>query len=700
MLLELEMLKHEDAGRARGRWACLGFCAGVWLAGPGLAQTSEIVVTGRPLPRAAGAEAYGSVLIDGERLRETASGRLEGALRDVAGFQTFRRADSRAAHPTAQGANLRALGGNAAGRVLLLLDGVPQADLFAGWTPWPALAVDDLASVRVTRGGGAGPFGSGALAGVIELQSAGPEDAPGWSGHVAVGERDSVEASARGAVLIGDAFLAGSVRADQGDGWFLVPERQRGPIDRRAWYDQHSASLRAVVPLEPGELQLRAAQFEDERLRGLPGAENANEGTDLSARFVGQGDWPVEALIYRQERQFRSQFASARENRTVATPTLDQYDTPAEGWGGKLEIRPPLGERVALQVGADLRRAEGETRERFRFLDGAFTRGRVAGGRTSISGLYVEAGVEASERLTLTGGLRLDRWTVEGGRLSETELATSAPIQDERFADRDGTETTARAGAHWRASDRVGWRVAAYAGFRLPTLNELYRPFRVGADATAANPALEPERLTGTEIGVDATPAPGVRLSATVFRNRLEDAIGNVTRGSGPGLFPGVGFVGAEGSYRVRENLRAIDVTGLETQASLERGRFGLDGSLAWTEATVDAPGLELDGRRPAQSPRVQASVTARWRPTVGSTLALTLRHTGRQFEDDLESRELRAATTLDAYARLPLRPGLALELRGENLTDEEVQAGVSGAGIVDLAQPRTLWIGLRFQGG
>ena len=46
----------------------------------------------------------------------------------------------------------------------------------------------------------------------------------------------------------------------------------------------------------------------------------------------------------------------------------------------------------------------------------------------------------------------------------------------------------------------VAVRAAAYRGWRLPTLNELYRPFRVGADATAANAALDPERLTGAGL--------------------------------------------------------------------------------------------------------------------------------------------------------------------------------------------------------
>ena len=47
----------------------------------------------------------------------------------------------------------------------------------------------------------------------------------------------------------------------------------------------------------------------------------------------------------------------------------------------------------------------------------------------------------------------------------------------------------------------------------------------------------------------------------------------------------------------------------------------------------------------------------------------------------------------------MPLGRGLAFEARGENLTDEEVVAGISGAGIFERATPRTLWLGLRWRG-
>ena len=75
--------------------------------------------------------------------------------------------------------------------------------------------------------------------------------------------------------------------------------------------------------------------------------------------------------------------------------------------------------------------------------------------------------------------------------------------------------------------------------------------------------------------------------------------------------------------------------------------------------------------------------------------LSATLRHVGAQFEDDLESDVLPAATTLDAYAQLPLGSRLAVVMRGENLTDENVVTRNQG-GSIDLGAPRTLWIGLK----
>ncbi|MBU0773838.1 MAG: Plug domain-containing protein, partial [Alphaproteobacteria bacterium] len=115
-------------------------------------DTPSIIVTGTGLSLPPGTPAYGSVVIDRARLQDSASGRIESVLGDVAGFQQFRRSDSRSANPSAQGATLRALGGNASSRTLLLLDGVPMADPFFGYIPFNALVPDRLSVVRVARG--------------------------------------------------------------------------------------------------------------------------------------------------------------------------------------------------------------------------------------------------------------------------------------------------------------------------------------------------------------------------------------------------------------------------------------------------------------------------------------------------------------------------------------------------------------------
>lgn len=668
---------------------------------PPAPPAAEIIVTGTALPAAAGAAAYSQVSITRDRLAGTASGRIEDALKDVAGLVAFRRTDSRSANPTSQGVTLRALGGNAASRALVLLDGVPVADPFAGYIPWSAIDPARLAGVRVTRGGGAGAFGAGAVAGTLELSSAGPDQLPGVSLAVAGGSRDSWEASGGLAAQLGGGFVTVSGRYDRGDGYVLVPEAQRGTVDIAARYRSWGASIRAVLPVgDATELQVAGRAFDDDRVRGLELVGSQSRGADASVRLIHRGDWGVEALAYVQTREFGARFASVAANRAAATPSLDQYSTPATGLGGKLALRPPLASAHDLEIGIDARHGTGTSHERFRYQVNRFTRLREAGGATATLGAYVEDSWKIADSITLTAGARADHWRISAGRLFEFDSDTGAATLNIATPARDGWRGTARGGALWRPLPGLGLRGAAYSGFRLPTPNELYRPFRVGADATAANPALGLERARGMEAGFDWQPLPTARLSVTGYANELQGAIANVTLGRGPGTFPQVGFVAAGGAFRQRLNLDAVTVKGIEADASVQIGGWQASASLAWADPRVKASGLAagLDGLRPAASPQISASATLGWTSErLGGSL--TVRHFGAQFDDDQNLRRIAAATTLDASARLALWRGLSVEARAENIGDAQVVSGVSADGLIDRAQPRTLWLGLRWAG-
>lgn len=674
------------------------------LSAPALAQDApsgpDIVVTGRGL-EAPGEATLAVVEIDRARIETSASDRLESLLADVAGLQQFRRSDSRSANPTSQGISLRGIGGNASSRALLILDGVPQTDPFGGWVSFPAYATDRLGRVRVTRGGGSGYFGPGALAGTVELESATPGELPPLAATLAYGSRESVEAQGSATLVRGSGFATLSGAYARSDGFVPTVEEDRGTADRAAPYEQASAAIRAGIAIAPAtELQVNASAFMDKRERGTAFTGNSNEGADASFRLVGRGRWGWSALGYVQTRAFASSFASVDDTRSAATQTLDQYNVPATGMGARFEVQPPLGERVTVRLGGDLRAVDGRTQERYTFVAAAPTRRRVTGGQSRTMGLFADGAAELGA-VTLSLGGRVDWWQIENGFLTEQPLAGGLPLTDTDFADRDGREATGRAGVAWRPVQTVTLRAAAYRGWRLPTLNELYRPFRVGADATAANPELDPERLTGVDAGVTLTPTPGVTIGGTFFWNRLENAIANVTEGRGPGTFPGVGFVSAAGSYRVRRNLEAIRATGFEVDAAWRGGPFGARVSWSHTDPEVEASGTaaNLDGLRPAQTPLDQVSGTLDWRRDLLAA-SVTLRHAASQFEDDANSRALAPATTLDAFFSAPLTRSLAVELRGENLFDERVEAGISGAEVVERATPRTLWVGLRFRGG
>ena len=123
-----------------------------------------IIITGKALPEAGSERVYAIERIGTRQIGQAPSHELDQLLKDIPGVQLFRRSDARSGHPTSQGVTLRALGGNASSRALLVLDGVPQADPFGGWVNWPAYDPSGLAEIRVVRGGGSVANGPGALA--------------------------------------------------------------------------------------------------------------------------------------------------------------------------------------------------------------------------------------------------------------------------------------------------------------------------------------------------------------------------------------------------------------------------------------------------------------------------------------------------------------------------------------------------------
>ncbi|MEO6387461.1 MAG: TonB-dependent receptor [Croceibacterium sp.] len=668
----------------------LAFATLIPLLAPAIAQAQDsaptpaetgnvIIVTGRGLEQTPATPAYDTIEIERAKIVSSASGRIEDVLSSVAGFQQFRRSDSRSSNPSAQGVTLRALGGNATSRALVLLDGVPLADPFFGYIPLSAVAPERLGSIRVTRGGGSGPFGTGALGGTIELDSADANTLGLFSGQASINDRGETELSGTVAPNLGRGFAVVSGRWDRGKGFYTTPDAQRVPASVRAKFESWSASGRVVEPIgDDLEVQLRGLAYEDNRVLRFAGATTGSKGQDVSARVVSRGPWQVDVVGYAQWRNFYNKVISS----TTYNLSLDQKDTPAMGLGGKLEVRPPVGGGHTLRLGTDYRRSEGDLFEdAYNATTKALTAHRFAGGTNTDVGLYLEDDWELGP-VTLTGGVRGDRYTIRDGYYRSQNAAGVTTISN-TYPNRNDWAFSYRAGAVFEASPGLKLRAATYSGLRLPTLNELYRPFVVFPVTTNANAALENERLVGYEAGIDWLPMRGVNLSLTAFDNKVKNAITNVTVGT---------------NLRQRQNIDAIDAQGIEFAAQLQFGTISFDGSLAYTDAKTNGTGASaaLDGFTPSQTPKWASSATLGWHPQDGMNFAATLRHVGKQYEDDQQTDVLPAATTMDLFGQVALLGRLSFVARVENLFDKDVITRNQG-GSMDIGAPRTVWGGFRY---
>jgi len=646
------------------------------------AGVETVTVTATHMTQPVGDGAFSTVTLNADQL---AGARLDAALEQVPGLSLFRRSASNTANPTTQGVSLRAIAPSGAGRALVLLDGVPVNDPFGGWVIWTALPSEDIDAAEVVRGAGAGPYGAGALTGTILLGERDDENGIA-AADASAGTLGTYRAAASGGDELGHLNLFGSISGERSNGWIPVQPPRRGAADNHLWFDGGSASLRGETMLGDVSAAARIGVYDSAQGAGLVGAEAKAHGVNASLTLAHAAPigWRVQAWMLKSGFSNTSVSVPAFPNpRASATPANDQYATPALGLGANAAL---VGARGAFrwEAGGDVRNDSGESREMYRYISGAFTMNRRSGGQEIIAGLYGEGAYDTGDWL-LTAGLRADYWATSQGHLVESVRATRTITNDQNYAGRDGIVPTARIGARYNFADQY-LRAAAYAGFRVPALNELYRPFRVGNNTTNANAALKPEKLSGAEIGWGGN-MDGLAWNLTGFWNRLHDAIDNRTLSSSP-----------SGSVAQRQNIGDIDALGAEGDASYNLDEdFALHAAFSLTDARVKTSDLDLNGKRPAQAPRITITAGAAWRPLDPLTFNADLRWESSRFEDDQNTLRLGSAFVANFAANWKFASALALMLSLDNAFDVKVATAEATDGTFSDGQPRTIALTLNY---
>lgn len=223
-----------------------------------------------------------------------------------------------------------------------------------------------------------------------------------------------------------------------------------------------------------------------------------------------------------------------------------------------------------------------------------------------------------------------------------------------------------RLGLTYRAFENATVRASVYRGFRAPSLNELYRPFRVGNILTAPNDGLNEEYLWGVEGGVDLYPSRDVLVRLNAFYNSFQDPIANVTLCTEPTDLPLCVDLSPGSIQRQRQNLGSATIAGFEAAVSyLIFENWSLRGSYLFSNAIND----DTDRRLP-QAAKNQGNIGLGYDGPFQFTI--DLRVVGDAFEDDLNEIVLPNFGVVDLSLRVPVTPKLNIYLAIENAFDQE----------------------------
>jgi outer membrane receptor protein involved in Fe transport len=287
----------------------------------------------------------------------------------------------------------------------------------------------------------------------------------------------------------------------------------------------------------------------------------------------------------------------------------------------------------------------------------------------------------------LTFGGRVDIWNNNSGYQNRTPQPNGTTTTA-TFSDRTESAFSPRVSLLKSFHSGLALNASVYQAFRAPTLNELYRNFRVGNVLTLANPALTGELLTGGEAGA-SLPTRGNRLTlrGNFFWSEIAEPVANVTLISTPALIT-----------RQKQNLGLTQARGFEVAGEMRAtARLQVSAAYLFVNSTVVsfAANPSLQGLFLPQVAQNQFGVQVSYAGK-NWTVGAQARFLGNQFDDDQNLLPLGRAFSLDAQVSRQIKWHTSVFFAVQNLTNDRF--GVSATPVLTEGPPIFVRGGLRFE--
>ena len=627
------------------------------------------------------------VVLARDTLDSTAAQTIDDTLRQVAGFTLFRAGSSKTTNPTTQGANLRGISGSGASRASVLYDGLSLNDAFGGWTYWsrlPRVAVD---RAELLRGGASSIYGSGGLSGAVDLVPVRAEDR---ETVLRLEGSGGLQRTADGGVFFARSRKGWSfdlaAEAFTTSGYIPVPEDERGLVDTRATSEHGNLIAGIERRFTPGRLFARGNIFSENRDNGTSLTTNATYfrqaaiGGDFESFSLGR----FEARTFLQAQVYDQTFSAVSANRNSEALTRLQR-VPSQAWGGSFFWARAFGDH-AIASSVEYRDVRGFSDE-LGVSSSIITSASGAGGHEQTVAVFAQDFWRVNDRLNISLGGRYDHWRNIDAH-SATRVFSTNVLTSVVFPDRDDTAFSPRVGVVFDATEDVSLYGSYSRSFRAPTLNELYRGFRVGNVVTLANENLSAERANTFEGGISVRGFQRrLAIRTNAFVTTVDDPVVSITLSTTPSLIT-----------RQRQNVGRTRSRGVEVDAEFTPiAELRLSVSYLFVDARVtEFPGSEsLVGNRLPQVPLQQLNVQLSYRPDSRWSFGVQTRMSSDRFEDDTNTLLLDGYFTADAMAAFRANENIEVFAAAENVFNSRYDIGLTPNRTV--AGPAFVRVGLRF---
>ncbi|MEM8595652.1 MAG: TonB-dependent receptor [Pseudomonadota bacterium] len=345
-------------------------------------------------------------------------------------------------------------------------------------------------------------------------------------------------------------------------------------------------------------------------------------------------------------------------------PVLFQTGNEIEAFGFRGDYSREFFDRLTVQVGGDYLNTDSETPtvistpdafDATNFFDGATTVGQFAPIVIENWGLFLQGDLTVIEDLTLSGGVRYDRFSFDAGP-NDPPFGLPTGVRPGGSGANDGFSFNV--GASYNIAEQTLF--ASFAqGFSLPLIQFATNSPLPGVSISGSN-LIEPIQVNSFEAGIRGRLGPLSYSLAGFYAESDNGSFIVIDPDDGTGEI----FRSPQRNYGFEISTR-LDAT--------EDLRFGLD--VSWNEGSSDGDDDgTFDPLGSLTVPPLKVSVTGEWQPVDKLTLDAQLLYIGdrdRAFDAGVETFAIDGFTTLDIGASYELGPG-RLALRATNLLNND----------------------------